>query len=56
MSEFANVMRCEIARTGNYGNDWYDDEEEYEIDDGDLIDMEYERDVDMMLEAKYGDE
>lgn len=51
MSEFQNIMRAERARTGNYGLD-ADEEENSGLSDGDLIDMEYERDRDMRLEME----
>ena len=51
MNDFQNIMRAERARTGNYGMDEYEEEKET-LSDGDLIDMEYERDRDMRLEME----
>ena len=51
MNDFQNVMRAERERTGNYGLD-ADEEENSGLSDGDLIDMEYERDQELRLERK----
>lgn len=54
MDDFINIMRCERARTGDYGIDEYEEEKET-LSDGDLMDMEYESYRDMCLEERYAE-
>ena len=45
---YADEMRCEVASTGHYGY-YYGEEEQQETDDGEWIDIEYERDCERRM-------